>query len=74
MMFDFNSVFAEVDWSKIKLIDNSPCIDCPHKAALREKHPGNTWDSPPECSGCIKYAAWNMKCLQKLAWYESKEK
>lgn len=75
-MMNFNSVFNKppADWTKVKLLDNSPCKSCRHQILLRELHPGNTCYSPLECSGCKKRIDWVMQCLYKLEWYEKQEK
>lgn len=76
MFCDFNSIFNKprVDWTKVKLVENSPCRNCEHMILLRQKHPGNTWDAPGECNGCKKRVDWILKCLYKLDWYEKQEK
>ena len=72
---NFNRVFNEppVDWTKVKLVKNSPCKNCKHQILLRQQHPGNTWDAPLECTGCKERIDWFIQCLYKLEWYENQE-
>ena len=75
MTVHFNDIFKkETDWTKVKLLDDSPCATCEFRIDLRKLHPGNTWDSPSECTNCPKRLNHLMLCLQKLAWYEQQEK
>lgn len=74
MFVDFDKVFTEPDWANIKLTGNSPCVTCEHRINLREIHPGNTADYPIECTNCYKRLSYIITCLEKLAWYERKEK
>lgn len=75
-MMNFNSVFnkSPVDWTKVKLVTNSPCKNCKHRISLHQQHPGSTCFSPLECHGCKKRIDWVLQCLYKLEWYESRER
>ena len=72
MTFNFDQIFEKPDWDNIYLTDNPPCATCKHKINLRELHPGNTWDNPPECEHCIKRYNYVINCIQKLAYLENK--
>ena len=72
--WNFDDIFKKPNWCGEFLIDNPPCKSCEHLIKLRELHPGNTTDQPLECTSCPKQFNYVYKCLQKLAWYEEKEK
>lgn len=75
MFVNFDTVFKPpIDWSKVELTSNPPCKTCEHKITLRELYPGNTWDDPVECESCVKRWNYIVDCLEKLAWYEEREK
>ncbi len=75
MTFNFNEIFKQEDWDNIILTDNPPCKNCEHKIEFEKLYPGAAYyDQPPECRYCIKSSEYTIRCIQKLAYLEEKER
>lgn len=69
---NFDAVFGkkpEPLFIKEQLAYASPCRDCMY----RLKNTDHICYSD-ECDSCMKKYEWLISCLDKLAWYEEKEK
>ena len=74
MFVDFDKVFQEIDWSKVKLMELCPCRKCQDLKEFRELYPMDNSYLPEKCNHCLDYAKWLLKVVQKLSWVEEQEK